>query len=383
MALRHSEGPSGWPQGLPEQSRLSECHHEPHQGPRRKTIMALDESAYRSDRHAAARMATCCNAVRFYIDPDAGKVAMWTNRCGHRLCPFCARLRSAHTAADMLPIVKAMKRPSILVLTVKSSDRPLANQIGDLRDWFRKLRQRKLWTDRVAGGVYTVEVTINEKTGQWHPHLHVIIDAAFLPYRKLTRAWEDITRKSRVVWIEEVKDRHGAVIELCKYIGKPQRIADWTARQIRSYAQATRAARLVQTFGNTHGLNVHDDDPSPPKPPDEYSVSLQRLVFLARHGNPTPQRLVETIAERWPHTANYIYHELPQLAPEPTDVEKALRRRALVEGRAPPPRAPPQTPDQVDALDARLFIQFTRYRQEQTAGQYDNTDWRGQSDLEQ
>lgn len=381
--LQQLDLPPQWPSGVPEQSRLQQCIHEAHRKARLRILIALAESAYRSDQRSARRLATCGNSVRFYIDPDLGKVSHWMQRCRHRMCPFCARARSATIAAQMHTIVQPMPRPRLLVLTVKSTDQPLGTQLANLRNWFAKLRRRAFWKANVRGGVYTVEITCNEDTGLWHPHLHVIYDGDYLPQKALRFLWHKITGKSDVIWLEEVKDRHGAVKELCKYIGKPQRASAWSNRKIRAYAQAVNGTRMVQTFGATHGRAVEDRDTGRPDAPKEYSVSLQRLVFLARYGAGTPQRLVEAIAARWPCTSGYIYHELPQLAPEPTEADKATRRRAIIEGRAPPRRGPATSAEDREKQDARLFLIFTRYRQEQQAGDYLNIDWTGQSDQEQ
>src|SRR5260370_35334988 len=41
---------------------------------------------------------------------------------------------------------------------------------------FAKLRESQLWKDEVSGGSYSLEVTYNRETGEWHPHGHCLIE---------------------------------------------------------------------------------------------------------------------------------------------------------------------------------------------------------------
>jgi hypothetical protein len=69
-------------------------------------------------------------------DPHARPSLVGANLCTHRMCHHCARLRS----------------------------RKLAGRVRD----------RRLW-EPVLGSVATIEIKRGERSGLWHPHLHVLV----------------------------------------------------------------------------------------------------------------------------------------------------------------------------------------------------------------
>lgn len=304
-----------WPQDLPPQTRLQETLHAKHLEPRLRIMQALHDPADRRLYNASMRLAACGTGARFAMDVQRKKVSPFLHRCRHPMCPFCARTRSLHVADQIKALTDHFPRPRHMVLTVKSRRGPLIGQLRDLRTWFGKLRRSRLWKGAVKGGVYTVEVTINEDTGLWHPHLHILFDGSYIPVRALQKVWHEITGGSEIVWLEEVYNRDGAANELAKYIGKPQRVEAWTLEQIKEYAIAIHGGRMVQTFGNCHGKKVEDEDPEERIPEGAYRVSLSRLMYLAKRGFNTPQTMVLYIAARFKFLAPYIHNEMAMLDP--------------------------------------------------------------------
>jgi len=369
--LNHPKRPSR----LPEQTNLQDCLHEPHAEVRDKIINALNSHPVDKTRRWATRLAGCSSRAVLFIDPALGKVKPWINRCRHRLCPFCAKSRSAHVAHQLHAVLTKMTRPRLIVLTVKSNENNLTEQLANLRTWFRKLRHTPAWKKAVTGGAYTLEITRNEETGAWHPHVHIIYDGEYLPVKLLQFLWHKITGGSSIVWISEVQDREGAARELAKYIGKPQRVATFPDRQLIEYAYAVNGSRMLQTFGNSYGLTVEDKDPGQADAPDTYHVNLSRLAFLAKRGAATPTRLLYFIAERWPLFAPYIYHQHPQLKPDPTPAEAQARLASVLHGHPPPKTRAQPTHDDQEMLDAKIFLAFTRYRQEDQQGYFAHYDF--------
>ncbi len=363
---------------LLEQNAFQDSWHEQDLAARDQTINAFAQHPGRRFQRWAARLAGCCSVARFYVDPDAGEVHPWLNRCRHKLCPTCARVRSAHVADQLHVLLTVMAHPTIAVLTVKSNDLPLEEQLADLRKYFRTLRGTALWKENILGGAYTIEATRNHETHQWHPHLHIIHDGKYLPQKLLKAAWNSITGGSRIVHIQAVKDRRGAASELAKYLGKPQKIADLSDTELREFALAVNGTRMVQTFGDCYGKTVQDKDPGSPNSPNTYSVSLARLVYLAKQGAETPLRLVDLIAQRYPRFGRYIYHEMPQLDPDPTSAQRTARLCNMLNHPSPARqnRSPPA--DELKLLDEKIFSLFSRYHQEGEQGlylHYDLPDW--------
>jgi hypothetical protein len=157
----------------------------------------------------------------------------------------------------LLPLVQAMTRPWFLTLTVKNGP-DLAERATHLRTAFKKLRRRAWWRAHVAGGVAVEEVTRNARTGEWHPHLHLVIDAD-VPQAVLQATlgglWAAVTRDS---YILDLRPFLGATVahdlrELCKYTAKIGDIVEWPAL-VGVYLAYARRRRLIFTFGSCYGV---------------------------------------------------------------------------------------------------------------------------------
>lgn len=355
---------------LPQDSRLQECLHESGYDAREKIIGSLGVSREGRYTRQARRLASCCSAVRFYVDPRAGKVRPWVCRCRDRLCPFCSRARASAVTRQLAEAMEKIERPRMLVLTVKSRDRPLGEQLRALRKWFKRLRASVFWKARVRGGVYTVEVTRNVETGLWHPHLHIVFDGEYLPQKALRFVWHRITQGSEVVWVQDVSDRRGAAVELAKYVAKPARIARWGQSAIREYAVGVAGARMVQSFGCCYNPGIADVDLAAEESPDAFQVSLQRMVWLGRCGVEPAQRLSLLVAARWPVFGSYIYHELPQLRPERTQTEKTGELMRMLSGRSPPDEVGVSERRVAELADAKIFLAFAEVRRGEVEGEY-------------
>jgi hypothetical protein len=257
-------------------------------------------------------------------------------------------------------LVDEMATPKHLVLTVKSTDNDLHEQLQDLRTWFTKLRRTKLWTSKVKNGVYTIEVTINERSGLWHPHIHCVFDGDYIPYKTLRREWHEITGGSEIIWIEQVGNAQGIARELCKYIGKPQKAGTWTDEQICSYAKAIKGARMMQSFGKKPVKPIEDKLPDQAVNDCRWSIGLARVLWLAEMNIEAAYAALPLIAERFPHLGRYIYQRMPQLEPEGDKAARALRIMAIIEtGRAPPRATAPQA-RHADEIDKDLIPILTR-----------------------
>lgn len=340
--------PPSWPHRLPPQSHLQDTLHEPHHKARDAIILALAASPHPDHYKHALRLADCACAAKLYVDPDTQSARPWIWRCASPLCPFCARKRAAKVRAQLDTAVAAMHQPRILVLTVKSNDKPLRDQMTHLTRSFARLRHTAYWKNHAKGGVYTVEVTFNHQTHQWHPHLHIMFDGSYLPQPELRPLWHEITGDSDIIWLEAVRNRNNAVAELTKYISKPSRLATWPADAIREYATATAGRRFLGSFGSLYRLRLDTSDKPVPFGPATVAVSITALARQANEGNETAQRLIPIVAALWPLFARYLWSECAQLEPPESAAHRALRLAALREGRPPPQPPPPLSADTRD-----------------------------------
>lgn len=368
---------------LAEQTHLQDAIHAPHQKQRDRILEVLADSGDARLIKQAVTMSQCASSLHLYFNEEQGTVREYVHTCKARLCPLCGRRRSQHVAGQMIPMVESMKKPRHLVLTTKSRPAGLREQIADLVRWFTKLRRTPFWRKNVVQGVYTIEATVNERSGLWHPHLHIIFDGEYLPVKRLQYLWHEITGGSEIVWIEEAYSVPGLCNELCKYIGKPQKSEHWTDEKLREYAIAIRGTRMVQTFGKRKPAAINDENPPDEKPQGEESISLSRLLWLAGRDNAAAVHALPLLALKSKHMARYIYAMMPQLMPDLTPAERLLQAYAIIDaGKAPPGEKPAEGKQETKDLDKRIVRYLALAAQSPDgawgpAGQTDPQKWTG------
>lgn len=242
----------------------------------------------------ALRIDGCCSHPAL-TKKQNGSVSMVLYCCRDRMCPRCQLNRGSQAARRIGSIIHAMNAPRTIELTVRHRLAPLAGEIDRLWSCFRELRRSKIWKQFVRGGVGVLEITINESDRTWHPHLHLVYDGEFFPYKLLSAEWERITKDSRVVWIKPVHDRAKTANYVGRYLAKSMDATTLTDVEIREFAEAVHGRRLVFTFGKTHNANP-DPRPEPEShATDEPLLSLHRITGSADLGNPRAQRVVDLL----------------------------------------------------------------------------------------
>jgi len=349
-----------WKARLQPQTDLQDAIHAPHLADRDRIMEVLSGSTNQRLTKIASTMAQCVSSVHFYTNPDQGRVREYIHTCKARPCPYCARRRARHVTHQVYDQVKHMAAPRHIVLTVKSRPGPLREQIKQLMQWFSKLRRTAFWRANVNSGIYTIETTINTRTAQWHPHLHMIVDGNYMPVKRLQYLWHEITGGSEIVWIEAAKGKARLVTELCKYVGKPQKLTTWTDDQLTEWVQATIGLRMVQSFGKRRPPPIEDATPDQVKADDETSYSLARVLWLARLDYPAAVKATLIIAQRWPHLGRFIRTRHAGLVEDtPPDMKLLAAWKIIEAGKAPPPDADlhGKTPTELEALLIPLLAQ--------------------------
>ena len=190
-----------------------------------------------------------------------GALAIRGHQCSHHVCPWCARKRAADLAERTS---RWIGRPALydwrlITLTLRSSDQSLRTQVKHLWTSFRRLRQTRLWSSTQSYGRAHLELTYNQKLGQWHPHLHCLCKGRYMPVRRLSSAWSTASSGSTIVDVRRVRDSAVAATYVTKYIAKP--CGDFSCELPLSAAIdltiAARRLRWVHQFG---------DGPPFPKP---------------------------------------------------------------------------------------------------------------------
>jgi len=103
------------------------------------------------------------------------------------------------------------------------------------------LRQRAWWRKNVRGGAYFIEF---RHTAQgWNPHLHVIVESAFLPVGTIRRHWESVS-PGKIVDIRRIP-LGSAVRYVTKYCTK----LDLPEVLQQQASDALKSKRLFTLFG--------------------------------------------------------------------------------------------------------------------------------------
>jgi len=150
------------------------------------------------------------NPAQFKLAPDY---------CHDRFCRPCAASRSATVARNIRELIGDHHARHI-TLTLKHRPQPLKEQLDRLYAAYRRLRQRRLWKERVTGAAAMLEITWNADTNRWHPHLHVVAIGDFLPLSDLRAAWLAVTGDSHIVDIKLIKDPRTTAAYVAKYATK-------------------------------------------------------------------------------------------------------------------------------------------------------------------
>jgi hypothetical protein len=197
--------------------------------------------------------------------------------CKRKWCPCCARRSAGVRSAELSFIVERMRWPLFVTLTMKNSAELQPSGIRALRRAFGKMRHRKMWKLRVAGGIAAVEVT-NIGNG-WHPHLHAVIDCQWLAWKTpMPSRTDSLERKKELfqlaaaeleaTWAKilkqptasvKVKRANKATIakEVVKYTVKNEDLV-MCEGPVGPLIRALDSCRLMTTFGRAHGQCVKD-----------------------------------------------------------------------------------------------------------------------------
>jgi len=363
--------PPKWDDRLPTQNELQAAIHERHREARDRLLVALYLHGSPALRNASLSMAQCSSRATFYVSQTESKVRPRLWRCRERMCPICGRARSFQVADQVNAIVAQMQHPRQVILTVASNNKPLTTQLRFLRTAFSRLRRTPWWNRHVTGGAYTIEVTLNADTGQWHPHVHMIVDGSYIPWKELQAYWHRITEGSKVIWVSDVTSRRDSVLELCKYVGKPVASEAWPATELCEYALAVRGQRMVQSFGRWRRYKLLDQDKDLVLAPDTYEVSLGNLMWLTGQGYSQPRELVALIAERWPQFGAYIYGKYAQLETREHAQHRRMKALDRIRGIKSPTPDTESPETKAKRLDPRILVAFAMHRLAEAEGTYE------------
>ncbi len=247
----------------------------------------LEMSRYLLDTVADERATTlshqlkdCHNWLLFRDYYEAGAVRLHrTVSCRkHLLCPLCAILRAArgvrryHERYEVIAAGRPELRLYYVVLTVQNGSE-LSERFTHMEQAVRRLIERRrdalkakrgrsknayalgsVFAD-VEGGAYSFEVKRGEGSGEWHPHVNLLLlSSAPIDSWKLSAEWEGITGDSYIVSCEEkARDDKTVFVEIFKYVMK---FSEMEPSDTYHAYQVLRGRKLFGSFGAFRGVEI-------------------------------------------------------------------------------------------------------------------------------
>ena len=227
---------------------------------------------------SAQKLNECGNYLLFKNFYTIGEVKLSKLRtCGqHLLCPFCAAIRASRAIQKYVERIDQVLqenrklKPVLITLTVKNGS-DLAERSEHLMKSFRKLLERRRDYEKkgrgfnefckVQGAMYSYENTYNEKTVEWHPHIHIfaLVDS-WIDQQEFAEYWHSITGDSYIVDVRRAKKEKGtgyagAAAEVCKYALK---FGDLSVEHTWEAFKILKGKRLTGSFGLLWGVKIPD-----------------------------------------------------------------------------------------------------------------------------
>jgi len=237
----------------------------------------------------------CRHFAWFTRHAGTGQVKVVANACHLRWCPVCASAKRMMIKSAVSKWLRTVKRPKFMTFTLKHSTEELPDQIKRLYKAYRLFRQHKLLKKKQRGGVWFFQLKRSEKSGEWHPHLHVVVDMDYINKVEIQDEWLMVTGDSFVVDIRAIKNPEKVTDYVARYCASPCNLASYTANDQDSIYYALSGKRLCGRFGTGNSCRF-----KPEKPVD--FAQWQRLIswsdcVLNRNDDPELWKVLKAWSE--------------------------------------------------------------------------------------
>lgn len=173
--------------------------------------------------------------------------AWWvTTKCRQRVCPICSYKVSKDRAKLIQLFINRLKYPKFVTLTMPRWTGDPREGIKELRSAFLRLRKNG-GIKELKGGCYSIELV--PKDDGWHIHMHLILDAPFIPHAKLIVEWGKALRVPRPSVDVRNADKGSAAHYVAKYVTKSLP-PDVEADTYVDLWEAIKGSRLFALFGD-------------------------------------------------------------------------------------------------------------------------------------
>jgi len=215
----------------------------------------------------ARKLLNCGNEFYRWHCWDCDENIDLVQSCDLRLCPRCSIRRAYRFIQSYRHVLDAMTAPKLLTLTFQSVQTLSKALVKACFKYFARLRRTKLWKGAVRGGLAGLEFTYT--SAGWHPHIHALIDSAYIPQRLISALWRKITKGAYIVYIQKCDPTTG-VYEVAKYVAKGSAFYS-QPHLVNSYLRSTHKARFFTTFGTFYGTAQPPDPTFTLSPPPGYN----------------------------------------------------------------------------------------------------------------
>lgn len=191
--------------------------------PKKLASQILSDKLYKLGyKNESIRVSECANYLEFSQDiSSTGETSelylSGANFCRHRLCPNCNWRRSLKVYSNLTKILSdesIMGQYKFLFVTLTIPNVPydeLAYGIDKLLEGYKVLSREKNWS-KVAKGVFrALEVTVNQKTCTFHPHLHLLVavplsygqkNVPYISHDYLLKLWRKCTNDESITQVD-------------------------------------------------------------------------------------------------------------------------------------------------------------------------------------
>lgn len=245
-----------------------------------------------------SRFANCGSGLWLQRSANGDELHLSCNKCHDRWCSACQSER-AGLIREKVAQHLAGRSVRMLTLTLRHSPTPLADQIKRLYQSFNNFRRRSSWKLHVTGGVAFLECKVSEKSGMWHPHLHILNEGSFWDQKEISREWHAVTGDSSIVHVRKVDSSEHAAFYVTKYVTKPADSSVFAQEvKLDELIISLRGTRLALPFGGWQHLKLTE------KPTlDVAWISVGKMETLhskAASGDSEAIRWLEAAQRRWP-----------------------------------------------------------------------------------
>lgn len=203
-----------------------------------------------------ARWEACRSRAWFARHVETGEVRVFSSACRLRWCSLCTTARRNWITHQVAEWILNAKYPKFLTVTLKHSDAPLLHQVNSLYKYFRKFRHAKFVKDSAYGGIWFFQIKRSSATGQWHPHIHCVVEGKYMQHRKLSELWKKITFGSNIVDIRPVRDPRKAANEVARYASTPADISSLSPSDYVEVFQSLHCRKSCGTWGSARQVSL-------------------------------------------------------------------------------------------------------------------------------